>query len=135
MGHYLVMWCDIQLRPTSLKFGTCWKLNTQIFRSPTDYGKMWHFYKGKWAKFWSKSYFGSHFSHISQNFMPFSLHCYNFVALSVDTYLWYSLNHMAIWIYGHKAILWANGHISISTPRKWPREQPRWVSTDKATTM
>ena len=44
---------------------------------------------------------------------------------------WYSLSHMAIWLYGHKAILWTNGHIG----KKWLRKQPRWVFTDKATHM
>ena len=60
----------------------------KMFRSPTNYGKIWHFYKGKLAKILSKSYFGSHFYHISQNFMLSSLHCFFFVAFSVDTHIW-----------------------------------------------
>ena len=43
----------------------------KMFGSPTGYAKMWHFYKGKLDKIWSKSYSCSNFSHISQNYMPY----------------------------------------------------------------
>ena len=73
--------------------------------------------RGKSEKYTKENMLVEHFgSHFSQN-GPFNLiswpHCHIFNTLSIDTHIVYSYGHMAIWLYGHMAIIWPYGYTAI----------------------
>ena len=99
-------------------------LSQKMFRSPTNYGQMWHFYKGKLVNILSKYYCGSNFSQICKLYALFT-RCYTM-------YVGCSLGHfqgLLICLFGHKR---SSGHMA-KCLIIWLREYERWVSRNRET--
>ena len=78
-------------------------------------------------------HFGSHFSQNGPfNLIPWT-HCHIFNTLSIDTHIVYSYGHMAIWLYGHMAIIWPYGYTAIW--RYGSECLVIWVSMERALKM